>query len=73
MKLFESIREQLEVSGSFVCVLIGTTVRGPLLSLHFTFVSHDCVADEVESLTAARTSSMAGSEPSDAIRVCSPL
>lgn len=51
MKLFESIREQLEVSGSFVCVLI----------------------DEVESLTAARTTSMAGSEPSDAIRVVNAL
>ena len=31
---------------------------------------HDPLADEVESLAAARKAALSGSEPSDSIRVC---
>ena len=58
--------DMVEDEENFVVVLIGKAgsfcqLRGPLLTLH--------ISDEVESLTAARAGAMAGTEPSDALRV----
>jgi hypothetical protein len=68
-RLFHSITELVEEEDSFVVVLIG---------IHFPFHTHTYIItqtmndeiDEVESLTAARAGAMAGTEPSDGLRVC---
>ena len=50
-----------------------------LIGIHFPFHTHTYIyhtqtmndeIDEVESLTAARAGAMAGTEPSDGLRVC---
>ncbi|KAI1792890.1 P-loop containing nucleoside triphosphate hydrolase protein [Ganoderma leucocontextum] len=66
-KLFSSIMEMVEDEESFVIVLIG---KGFCL---FDCHAADPLSDEVESLTAARAGAMAGTEPSDALRVVNAL
>jgi len=60
--------ELVEDEDTFVVVLIGT-----LLVLHSSylgiFLTELTLTDEVESLTAARAGAMAGTEPTDALRV----
>jgi hypothetical protein len=57
----------IEEGNRFVVVLIG---RDPLLPVG-RFAVWDLMgsSDEVESLTAARAAAMAGTEPSDGLRV----
>lgn len=75
------VTEMVEDEQGFVVILIGgSSFRG------LRFVAHRCnvltilcvgricaPTDEVESLAAARTGSMSGSEPSDALRVVNAL
>jgi len=67
-KLFGTVMELVEDEDTFVVVLIGT-----LLVLHSSylgiFLTELTLTDEVESLTAARAGAMAGTEPTDALRV----
>lgn len=56
-KAFLKIEDLLQDTQCFVCILVG-------MSAHF-----NSIKDEVESLTAARSAALSGSEPSDAIRV----
>jgi len=73
--MFQSVHALLDTPDSFVIVLIGNGRRrvahAPSLALTYDFRSGSVIrdADEVESLTAARQSSMSGGEPSDAVRV----
>jgi hypothetical protein len=66
-KLFGSVMDLVEDEDTFVVVLIGTflacTVAIFVSSYKFP------LADEVESLTAARAGAMAGTEPTDSLRV----
>ncbi len=55
--------EMVEDEESFVIVLIGKC------SWIVDWLAADRLPDEVESLTAARAGAMAGTEPSDALRV----
>eukprot|EP00854_Cymbomonas_tetramitiformis_P029800 gene29800-37164_t len=55
-KLFSKIQELVEDEDSLIFVLIGLHIDRP-----------EWVADEVESLTAARKGALSGAEPSDAI------
>lgn len=64
-KLFASVNELCEEEDCFVVVLIGRLFWAYLRS----FSVLNTLADEVESLTAARTGALAGTEPSDALRV----
>ena len=61
-KMFEQIDQVIADEDSFVCVLLGIIFTLPITP-----------ADEVESLTAARKTAMAGLEPSDALRVVNAL
>lgn len=63
-RLFSNIMELIEDDDVFVVVLIGAH----LLSHYRDFLT-ERAADEVESLTAARAGAMAGTEPSDGLRV----
>ena len=64
-KLFQGVTEMVDDEDTFIVVLIGAFLkRATWLSIRLVFL------DEVESLTAARASAMAGNEPSDALRVC---
>ena len=64
-RLFNSITELTEDEDTFVIVLIGASCR---VEQH-NEERRQLVSDEVESLTAARAGAMAGTEPSDALRV----
>jgi pachytene checkpoint protein 2 len=67
-KLFGIVMELVEDEDTFVVVLIGN-----LLVLHSGYLdiclTDLTLTDEVESLTAARAGAMAGTEPTDALRV----
>lgn len=68
--LFSSLTEMIEEGNRFVVVLIGMC---SLLQARRIVVEGLCLLhslDEVESLTAARAAAMAGTEPSDGLRVC---
>jgi hypothetical protein len=56
----------VEEEDTFVVVLIGMF---GLLHSHLKRLIFPLLADEVESLTAARAGAMAGTEPSDGLRV----
>lgn len=68
-RLFTSITELVEEEDGFVVVLIGMHTLGPCMRLKYL----TNVTDEVESLTAARAGAMAGTEPSDGLRVVNAL
>lgn len=68
MKLFSQIREMVEDEDAFICVLMGV-----FLSCSGGVAAKLLMLDEVESLTAARSAAMAGTEPSDSIRVVNSL
>lgn len=69
-RLFSSVMDMVEDEETFVVVLIGDFPRPAIV---MRLYAHDFeVIDEVESLTAARAGAMAGTEPSDALRV-SPM
>ena len=65
-RLFTSITELADEEDSFLVVLIGRISFGDLTSSK----NLKNLLDEVESLTAARAGAMAGTEPSDGLRVC---
>jgi hypothetical protein len=67
-RLFNSINELIEEEDGFVVVLIGLMSFSPV----HQFIANNTLIflDEVESLTAARAGAMAGTEPSDGLRVC---
>jgi hypothetical protein len=69
-RLFGSINEMVEDDDCFVVVLIGALVIHYFISLSSFYHDH---VDEVESLTAARAGAMAGTEPSDGLRVRSAI
>lgn len=73
MKLFQKIDDLVQDESVFVCVLIGDFYfcLEKISRKKKTFFFY--LADEVESLTAARKSAVSGSEPSDAIRVVNAL
>ena len=58
----------VEDEDTFVIVLIGASSPNCILRW-----ANDSNEDEVESLTAARAGAMAGTEPSDALRVVNAL
>jgi hypothetical protein len=62
----------VEEEDAFLVVLIGS-YRPTTFTVLFSLKSYSCFADEVESLTAARAGAMAGTEPSDGLRVCGTL
>jgi hypothetical protein len=64
-RLFTSITELVEEEDSFVVVLIGTSIFRQYMRRN----GLNNIIDEVESLTAARAGAMAGTEPSDGLRV----
>lgn len=66
-KLFGSVMELVEDEDTFVVVLIGTLFSCTIA----IFATINCadITDEIESLTAARAGAMAGTEPTDALRV----
>jgi SpoVK/Ycf46/Vps4 family AAA+-type ATPase len=66
-KLFAHISDILDEEDTFVVVLIGAYTSPRSLA------STENSSDEVESLTAARAGAVAGSEPSDAVRVVNAL
>lgn len=66
-RLFGSVMEMVEDEDTFVIVLIGAFLP------YCSFPEVNCYTDEVESLTAARAGAMAGTEPSDALRVVNAL
>jgi hypothetical protein len=66
-RLFHNITELVDEEDSFVVVLIG--IHFPF-HIHTTTQTMNDEIDEVESLTAARAGAMAGTEPSDGLRVC---
>ena len=59
--------ELVEDEDTFVVVLIGTLFSCTIA----IFATINCadITDEIESLTAARAGAMAGTEPTDALRV----
>ena len=67
-RLFNSITEMVEEEDTFVVVLIGVLL---LLLPRLKVLISPLLTDEVESLTAARAGAMAGTEPSDGLRVSS--
>ncbi|PPQ99898.1 hypothetical protein CVT24_009579 [Panaeolus cyanescens] len=67
-RLFTSITELVEEEDGFVVVLIGEFYVG-----RSAFLCNPRLIDEVESLTAARAGAMAGTEPSDGLRVVNAL
>lgn len=71
MKLFRQIQELVDDEESLVCVLIGTMLGMFIAVIRTGRLTP--LADEVESLTAARKAALSGSEPSDAIRVVNAL
>ena len=66
LESFTSITELADEEDSFLVVLIGRISFGDLTSS----INLKYLLDEVESLTAARAGAMAGTEPSDGLRVC---
>lgn len=69
-RLFSSVMDMVEDEETFVVVLIGNILFPAIFERLY---AEDLeVIDEVESLTAARAGAMAGTEPSDALRV-SPI
>lgn len=64
-RLFTSITELVEEEDGFVVVLIGTSIFHRYMRRN----KSNKIIDEVESLTAARAGAMAGTEPSDGLRV----
>lgn len=64
-RLFTSITELVEEEDGFVVVLIGTSI----FCQYMRGNNFNNIIDEVESLTAARAGAMAGTEPSDGLRV----
>ena len=66
-KLFGSVMDLVEDEDTFVVVLIGTLFSYTIAI--FVFTNCADITDEVESLTAARAGAMAGTEPTDALRV----
>jgi len=64
-RLFTSITELVEEEDGFVVVLIGTCIFRQYMRRN----KSNKITDEVESLTAARAGAMAGTEPSDGLRV----
>lgn len=71
-KLFQLITEMVEDEETFVVVLIGMYLWAYSSGCHNKVISLP-VPDEVESLTSARASAVAGNEPSDAIRSVNAL
>ena len=71
--LFATLGEMIEGGSRFVVVLIGRRafhrVRQVVVGDRSSVVS----LDEVESLTAARAAALAGTEPSDGLRVSPPF
>jgi hypothetical protein len=65
-RLFSSITEMVEEEDTFVIVLIGEFNID-----NNTDKLKSILTDEVESLTAARAGALAGTEPSDGLRVTS--
>ncbi len=63
--------DMVEDEETFVVVLIGNLPLLVVLRRLYAHISE--VIDEVESLTAARAGAMAGTEPSDALRVSPPV
>jgi hypothetical protein len=70
--------ELVEDDDTFVVVLIGLFKNHSLWLIQLTwklilaYIILIIFLDEVESLTAARAGAMAGTEPSDGLRVCIP-
>lgn len=63
-RLFSTVTDMVDDEDTFVVVLIGT------VSFHTSRCNNLTeILDEVESLTSARAGAMAGTEPSDALRV----
>ena len=70
-KLFSMVTEMVEEEETLVVILIGECARRER-SKHANHAT-DASTDEVESLTTARSSSLSGSEPGDAVRVVNAL
>lgn len=72
MKLFDHISDIADDPQSFVCVLIGElrAITSLLIRLIRLLAYRFCArADEVESITSSRSSSLNSNEPGDAVRV----
>lgn len=67
-RLFSSVTDMVDDESTFVVVLIGG-YSFPVFFVPRTKCRLVTPIDEVESLTAARAGAMAGTEPSDALRV----